>query len=122
MTIKEVIANVDDLYPNEIPVEKKITWLRRLDEQVKEEIIDTHELPPKFKKVHFDFYDEDTELLVPDIRCDMYESYLRMRIAQVLCENKRYNMESANFNNLYITYQADYNRKYLPKTVIPNYR
>ena len=56
----------------------------------------------------------DTELIVPDIYGELYESYLKMKIALEHAEEELYAMEQTNYNNFYITYQAFYNRNHMP--------
>lgn len=123
MSIAEVIGEVDKLYPNSINTETKIKWLRRLDRQIKEEVIDTHVKPEEYEEPDFESYDMETELLAEDIYGELYEAYLKMKISQELVESDRYNMEVTNYNNLYITYQAYYNRNHIPlQKAVPDYR
>ena len=43
MTVSEAISLVDRLRPNQFPETIKISWLSKLDGQIFEEIIQTHE-------------------------------------------------------------------------------
>lgn len=114
MKIAEVISTVDRLCTNKIDSTTKINWLRRLDRQIKEEVLDTHVKPKGYNEPDLDNYDMDTELIVPDIYGELYESYLKMKIALEHAEEERYAMEQTNYNNFYITYQAFYNRNHMP--------
>lgn len=114
MKIAEVISTVDSLCNNKIDSTTKINWLRRLDRQIKEEVLDTHVKPEDYTEPDFESYGMDTELIVPDIYGELYESYLKMKIALEHAEEERYAMEQTNYNNFYITYQAFYNRNHMP--------
>lgn len=114
MKIAEVIGTVDRLCTNKIDSTTKINWLRRLDRQIKEEVLDTHAKPEGYNEPDLDKYGMDTELIVPDIYGELYESYLKMKIALEHAEEERYAMEQTNYNNFYITYQAFYNRNHMP--------
>lgn len=114
MKIAEVISTVDRLCTNKIDSTTKINWLRRLDRQIKEEVLDTHVKPEGYNEPDLDNYGMDTELIVPDIYGELYESYLKMKIALEHAEEERYAMEQTNYNNFYITYQAFYNRNHMP--------
>lgn len=123
MRISEVIGSIDKKYPNIIDSITKIRWLKALDMQIKEEVIDTHKKPDDYEEPDFNTYDMDTELLIGDIYAEIYESYLKMKISQELVEQERYAMETTVFNNLYITYQAYYNRHHMPLVkAVPVYR
>lgn len=114
MKIAEVISTVDRLCANKIDSTTKINWLRRLDRQIKEEVLDTHVKLADYTEPDFENYGMDTELIVSDIYGELYESYLKMKIAQEHAEEERYAMEQTNYNNFYITYQAFYNRNHMP--------
>lgn len=114
MKIAEVIGTVDRLCTNKIDSTTKINWLRRLDRQIKEEVLDTHVKPEGYNEPDLDNYGMDTELIVPDIYGELYESYLKMKIALEHAEEERYATEQTNYNNFYITYQAFYNRNHMP--------
>lgn len=114
MKIAEVISTVDRLCTNKIDSTTKINWLRRLDRQIKEEVLDTHVKPEGYTEPDFENYGMDTELIVPDIYGELYESYLKMKIALEHAEEELYAMEQTNYNNFYITYQAFYNRNHMP--------
>lgn len=114
MKIAEVIGAVDRRYSNRVDVNTKIQWLRNLDMQIQEEVIDTHEKPEGYEEPEFDTYDMDTKLIVEDIYAELYETFLKMKISLEHVEADRYAMENAAFNDQYITYQAYYNRNHIP--------
>lgn len=123
MTVGEVIGNVDSLMPNSIDMHIKIDWIRRLDRQIQDEIIETHEKPDDYMEPDFENYGAETELIVEDIHGDLYVSYLKMKIALEQVEEDRFAMEQANYNNMYVTFRDYYNRKHMPiQRAVPKYR
>ena len=62
MTAGELIRQVDELRPNVYSRERKLCWLRRLDGQIREELLETHagEREPLPED-----YTESTALLAP---------------------------------------------------------
>ena len=123
MTIGEVIQETNELMPNTVGETQKIRWLRRLDEQITEEIVDTHEKSAGYKRPDFEKYGMETELVVDEIHAELYVSYLRMKIALIQMESERYQLEYTNYNNQLITYRNYYNRKHMATTkATPRYR
>ena len=144
MRAEQIIGNVDRIYPNNIDTDTKIVWLARLDAQVKSEVIDTHVRPekeetkPKFSKEtpegekdeepltiddegYFENYGMSTVLLIPDNYADVYEYYLKMRIAGEYGESDRYSLYQTQYDNAYISYQGYYNRYNLPNHTLVRY-
>ena len=123
MTVGVAIKEVDLLMPNDINNQIKIDWLKRLDMQLTDEIVNTHKKPEGYETPNFDDYDVTTNMVVDELHADLYIPYLRMKIAQAQMESERYQMEYTNFNNQLITYRNYYNRKYMPITkAVPKYR
>lgn len=67
MTIREAIAQIDELRPNTFSQELKVRWLSILDMRIKNDIIDTHEAdngeppePPRAQAVIIKPADDDT--------------------------------------------------------------
>ena len=114
MTINEVIGEVKQQMPNVVDEQTMINWLKRLDMQITDEIVDTHEKPDGYIRPDFEKYGMNTELIVEDIHAELYVTYLRMKIAHLQVEEERYQMECVNYNNAMITYRNYYNRKHLP--------
>ena len=83
VTVAEMIGRVRELYPCEVKDDVQKEWLRQLDEQIQDEVIDTHELPEHYEPPDFDAYDMETELIVPEIHAELYVAYLRMKMAMV---------------------------------------
>ena len=113
MTAQEAIALVDDLEPNQYTEQNKLTWLDRLDGQIFNEIIMTHEHE---KGAHYTplSLGED-ELLVPfPYAQEMYSNYLMAQIDRANGEDARYNQSIALYNAAFNRYQAWYRREHMP--------
>lgn len=123
MTVGEAIKETDVLMPNDIDNQIKIDWLKRLDMQLTDEIVNTHEKPEGYKIPDFDSYNTKTNMVVEELHAELYISYLRMKIALAQMESERYQMEYTNYNNQLITYRNYYNRTHMPITKKrPRYR
>lgn len=139
MTIKEAIAKVDALSPNQYSEEIKVDWLSRLDHQIFNDIILTHEPLPIHPKVikaeskanpidqvektiyipkpHFKKYTVDDmaiPLLVRFPHDELYIFYLQMKIDEANKETAQYNNSAILFNSYYETFSAEYNREHKP--------
>ena len=117
MTIQEVIANVDDLMPNQYSTEQKIRWLSTLDGKIWHEVVRTH-MGPTMAYYPFDGYaSDDQELIVqPPYAEDLYGYYLKSRIAAENNEINKYDQFAAQFNQAYEDWTGWYNRTHMPLT------
>lgn len=123
MTINEIINLVDKLKPNGYPSTMKVKWLSKLDGQIYKEVYETHEDNPFAGRHHhakFEGYTDNTPmsqvLLVPDpFDESVYSFYLQACIDRENGEVGKYNQTITLFNNAYLTFQNDYNRRHLPK-------
>ena len=118
MTAGQAITMVDDLEPNQYTEQQKLTWLARLDGQIFEELVLTHEheegaafVPPS---------STTDELLVPFPYDDIYNFWLQAMIALENGENAKYIVQMQLFNAAYTNYGRLYNRKYKPYERAPN--
>ena len=123
MTLAELIAEVDEVKPNQFAKEIKTRWLSEVESAVVEQILNralyekeeerirpdgTTETITVWKPddVAFDKYDYDTdqerELLVPDRFCDIYVNYLSAKIDYN-------NREFGSYQNCAAMYQASWN-------------
>ena len=112
MTAGEAITMVDDLEPNQYTEQNKLTWLVRLDGQIFEELILTHEheegavfTPPSSAA---------DELLVPFPYDGIYNYWLQAMIALENGEGTKYITQMQLFNAGYKNFAWMYNRKYKP--------
>ena len=115
MTIQEVIDLVDRHLLNTCDKKDKIRWLSQLDGRVKTEIIDTH---VGGEAVTFSGYDEktdvNTQLLIPEMFCQIYQRYLEAQIYYANQEEERCNNASDAFNVQWNIFQNWYNRQHMP--------
>lgn len=107
----EIIAEANDLAPNQYDNDLKLKWLADLDGKIFREIIEQHddeEAKERFAEANYD--DPDVELLigVPYAR-DVYVNYLRGKIAESNAEGERYNLYASVFNSEYQQWAAHYN-------------
>ena len=116
MTIKDAIAMVDRLKPNQYDEAQKIAWLSQLDGKIFLELIATHEgaAIDSFAGYAPDV-DVETELLVefPHAQ-DVYNYYLQSMIDRENGEIAKFNQSAALFNESYNSYAGWYNRNHTP--------
>ena len=113
MKVGEIIEYVDMVEPNQFDAAVKIAWIADLDRKVREEIVLRHEgvtteewTPPA---------DINDTLIIPDPYArDVYEYFLRGKIAAANLEDVRYNQHSIMFNAAYLDYAKWYKRTHLP--------
>lgn len=115
MTVSEAISLVDRLRPNQFPETIKISWLSKLDGQIFEEIIQTHEGGAADRFTGYGESSQDEELLVPyPYAEDIYISFLQAQMDRENGETARYNQSISLYNNAFLTFQNRYNRTHLP--------
>ncbi len=112
MKVSEVISMVNDLEPNQYPEQTMITWLARLDGQIFEELILTHEheegaafTPPS---------SAEDQLLVQFPYDEIYNYWLQAMIALENGEGSKYLVQMQLFNAGYKNYAWLYNRNHRP--------
>lgn len=114
MKISEAIAQAQAAAPGVIDNAAYITWLNRLDWQIKREIFDNYT-----QNVEFDGYNSDTsldtELLVSAPYDEMYIRYLEAQVNRQYGETVKYNNSIVEFNAIYKRFHAQYNRDHTSK-------
>lgn len=124
MTIQAMIDRVDTLKPNMYPYHQKVAWLSDLDGKVWQEIVQEHEWMPT--GISYAGYDQETEpdveLLVPDAYADVYEHYLMAMMDNANRETSEYMKHMMMFNASWQTLIDYWNRKYMPKQVVHQFR
>ena len=105
VTIEDIIAAVDSLYPNTYERKDKEKWINDVERRVQIEIVDTHE-NPDIKK--------ENELYVTKPYTDVYVYYLEAQIDKHNTEYDRYSNHMSLFNSTYQDYAAYYNRTHMP--------
>lgn len=139
MTIKEAIDKVDTLCPNQYSEEIKVDWLSRLDYQIFNDIILTHEIhhPPFFpKKIMptenalnlpertiylrkpelkpYSVENMAVPLLVKFPYDELYIHYLQMKIDEANKETEQYNNSAVLFGSYYENFTKHYNEEHMP--------
>lgn len=124
MTVREAIALVDKLKPNQYEEEIKAGWLREVDCTVHEDLIKTHE-PLEGEVDAFDpagYAELDHELLIPPPFTDVYIHYLETQIDLNNAELGKYANSMALYNAAYTNYSAWYTRRHMPKRRVKSLR
>ena len=122
MTVNDVITNIDAIEPNQYTTANKLSWLNRLDNQIWDELILTHEHEPDIGDYTPHTATSD-DLLVPSpYGEEIYEYYLKAMITASNHENVKYNFTMALFNAAYTRYSAWYNRNHVPIPPFPENR
>ena len=115
MTIREAIDKLDSLVINTYTQADKIEWLSRLETEIKQEIIDTHESSKRFV---FSGYDEDTsedtELIVPAPYDDVYLKWMEAQIHYYNGENNKFNSAMMMYRAALDAFASYYHRYHMP--------
>ena len=112
MTVSEAIARTDALEPNQYTEQQKTTWLDRLDGQIFNEVILTHEHEEGAQ--YTPLSSGTDELLVPSPYDEIYNYWLQAKIAMENSEGSKYTMNMELFNAAYLNYCHWYNRMNRP--------
>ena len=114
MKIIDAIHKIDNLKFNTFPQEMKVEWLSRLDNMVKNQIIDTH----AGGGMAFTGYDSDTdlmtELLVPAPYDEVYLRWMEAQIDYNNGEIDKYNISITMFNTEFEAFSNWYHRNHMP--------
>lgn len=115
MTIRDAITRLDALIFNTYTDSDKVEWLSRLDTEVKQQIIDTHE---GAQKVSFSGYTvntpDDTVLLVPSPYDEVYLRWMEAQIHYYNGEYDKFNASIVMYNTAFDAFANYYNRNYMP--------
>ena len=114
MKIREAIDRIDSLKHNTYTYGEKIEWLSRLDGNIKNQIIDTHEGGQDVIYKPYTENDMDTELLIGAPYDEMYIRYLEAQIDYYNGEIARYNNSMMMYQAAYDAYERFYNRTHMP--------
>lgn len=118
MTIKEAIAQLDNLKPNMYGEPDKKRWLSRLDTRIWQDILLTHELNEGEELPEFEPYDVDTsgetELLVGEPYDEMYVRWLEAQVDYANREFDGFNNSNAVFESIYGAFRNAYNQSHMP--------
>lgn len=114
MTIRQAIAQLDDVKPNVYDVPQKVRWLQTLDERVKHSVIDTHEGGEDVPTPNYTTSDLGVELLIDAAYDDIYIHWLKAMIDLNNNEYELYNNEIEIYNAAFVEYSNWYNRTHKP--------
>lgn len=116
MNLIEAINRLDAVKPNAYTQSEKIAWLSDLDGMIKNLVIDTHE---GGEEVDFKGYTDetplDTVLIVGSPYEDLYILWLESKIDYANGEYVKYNNSITRYNDIFQTYNNEYNRTHMPK-------
>jgi hypothetical protein len=106
MRVDEVLAFVDEVKPNVISDEVKITWLNTLERKIFHHLVMNyeHELDEEGnepKEPHIGEEDKGTELIAPEEYADVYRYYLLAKIDFMNQDTDLYLNDAAMFNQAY---------------------
>ena len=122
MTAGQAIKSIDELKPNAYSQSRKYIWLYELDAQIKDRLIDTHELNVSESTPELpEEYDADTVLLVPSPYDSMYIHWLEAQIDYANNEYRKFNNSNSMFQADFSEYAMKYNRTHMPKSSAPIY-
>lgn len=122
MTAGQAIKSIDELKPNAYSQSRKYIWLYELDAQIKDRLIDTHELNADESAPELpEEYDADTVLLVPTPYDAMYIHWLEAQIDYANNEYRKFNNSNSMFQADFSEYAGRYNRTHMPKGSKPIY-
>ena len=122
MTAGQAIKSIDELKPNAYSQSRKYIWLHSLDAQIKDRLIDTHELNAGERAPELpEEYDADTVLLVPSPYDSMYIHWLEAQIDYANNEYRKFNNSNSMFQADFSEYAMKYNRTHMPKGSTPIY-
>ena len=134
MKVAALIEQYNTERPNNIEDSMKMSWLRKLEMLIIEEVINTHEhdeadnselglkvsgstlyiTPGGSLADHIASFNMDSTLLIPEEYDDVYMYYLDQRIALDQNDTRRYNTAATAYNNAMLVYQQYYNRTHMP--------
>lgn len=114
ITIREAIAQLDNIKPNVYDLPTKVKWLESLDSKIKTNIIDTHEGGEAVDMPKYSPANIDQELLVGGVYDEIYIHWLKAMIDLSNNEYDLYNNEKAVFESLYVEFENYYNRTHMP--------
>lgn len=101
MTIKEAIAQIDELCPNQYTRSQKLHWLSDIDRMVAADVLSKYEYENASAGKWYDeseLPDDSIQLIVPSPYDEMYLYYLQAQIDYWNRETAKYNNSIIRFN------------------------
>lgn len=116
MTVNDIVTFVDRIYSNDIDMDVKVGLIAHCDEQLRLDLLPTHEPDKDCKNPEQDTgtYDGDTVLFAPDRYADLYRWYLQARLALILSQAGMYQTCAALYESTRDEFAKEYNRTHMP--------
>lgn len=105
VTVEDIVATVDELYPNTYERKEKERWISDVEREIKQNIILTHYDPDEKR---------ENELYAFAPYHEIYTYYVEAQIDKNNGEYDRYSNHMALYNNLYAEFEAYYHRNHMP--------
>ena len=109
MKVKDILREVDRVFPSQYDEADKVRWLERFHDRVWREIVETHADAPER-----DAFNVEYELPFPDAYLDAYVHYLEAQIAYHNGETEAQNDAASACNADYAALRNWYNRTHMP--------
>lgn len=115
MKIREAIAQLQRVKPNQYDDGMLVKWISDLDGMVCDEIFRNHEGTDGVTLLPYTVEnDMDTELLIGDPYSDVYVKYLSAQVDFHNAEFSRYNNSMMMFTTAYQNYASWFKREHMP--------
>lgn len=117
MTLAELIADVNELRPNQFTAEQMTGWVNEVERKAVEQVIN-RALGNDVEFTPYNYAESDTAtLMIPDEHKDVYVTWLFAKMDYINAEIDRYNADATMHNAAWKSYAADYRRNHYPKPV-----
>ena len=109
MKVKDIIQEVDSLFPNQFGEQDKLRWLERFHDRVWREIVATHADAPEREEC-----DREDELPFPVAYLDAYVRYLEAQVHYHNGETDLQNDAANACNAAFASLRNWYNARHMP--------
>lgn len=115
MTVNEIIKKAEAKQVLNIAVDSIIDYINEIDEMIFEDIISTHEMPEGERPAEYIRHTGiNDSVTAPKRFCDMYVYYILSQVDIVNSDTKRYENDTALYQQCLNEYSAYYNRTHMP--------
>jgi len=115
MTVKDLMAMVDRLHPNQFSTDDKLRWLNQIEQTIWQEVIMTHRGPwNEWEMPEYTSASDESTLLAVDPYSRLYPIWMDAQIFRNNKEGVNYQIASENFTDAYRDFQRWYNRTHMP--------
>lgn len=109
MKVKDILQEVDSLFPNQFQEQDKLRWLERFHDRVWREIVLTHEDVPERED-----FDREMEIPFPAAYVEAYIRYLEAQVHYHNGETDLQNDAASACNAAYNALRNWYNAQHMP--------